>query len=83
MGTERRASNDRRTGSDRRQTENGPPINYERRRAVEARQPELTELHLSEEELKELGFLQPDTAPKSPRSPAPAGKRESHGTDAP
>lgn len=57
MSTERRLPTDRRTGKDRRQTEAGPPTSFERRRTVEARQPELTELHLSEEELKALGFL--------------------------
>ena len=40
-----------------------PPTNFERRRNVEARQPELTELHLSEDELKALGF-----APGKPAS---------------
>ena len=64
--TERRATTDRRSGNDRRQEEQGPPTNYERRRSVEARQPELTELHLSEEELKELGFTQEQPAPKAP-----------------
>jgi hypothetical protein len=48
----------RRRGQDRRETEAGPPTDYERRRAVEARLPELIELHLSEEELRELGFAQ-------------------------
>ena len=47
---------DRRSGKDRRQEEKGPPTNFERRRAIEARQPELTELHMSEDELKALGF---------------------------
>ena len=56
MSTERSLPTDRRTGKDRRQTEAGPPTSFERRRTVEARQPELTELHLSEEELKALGF---------------------------
>ena len=56
MSTERKLPTDRRTGKDRRQTEAGPPTSFERRRTVEARQPELTELHLSEEELKALGF---------------------------
>lgn len=66
MSIERRASNDRRAGNDRRQVEEGPPTRYERRQAVEARQPELTELHLSEKELEELGFLPPQAVPKSP-----------------
>jgi len=56
MSVERRGSMDRRTGKDRRQEEKGPPTNFERRRAIEARQPELTELHMSEDELKALGF---------------------------
>ena len=66
MSVERRTSMDRRTGRDRRQTDDGPPTNYERRRTVEARQPELTELHLSEDELKELGFLPEKPAAKKP-----------------
>ncbi|WP_440111502.1 hypothetical protein [Acidovorax sp. BL-A-41-H1] len=56
MTFERREPVDRRSGSDRRQQEQGPPSTFERRRAVEARQPELTELHLTEDELKALGF---------------------------
>ena len=56
MSVERRGSMDRRSGKDRRQEEKGPPTNFERRRAIEARQPELTELHMSEDELKALGF---------------------------
>lgn len=64
--TERRATTDRRSGKDRRQEEQGPPSNHERRRTVEARQPELTELHLSEEELKEMGFTQEQSVPKTP-----------------
>ncbi|MBV7541910.1 hypothetical protein [Acidovorax sp. sic0104] len=62
--TERRTTTDRRSGKDRRQEEKGPPTNYERRRTVEARQPELTELHLSEDELRALGFAQEDSIPK-------------------
>lgn len=57
MSVERRTTNDRRSGQDRRKKEDGPPAGYERRRAVEPRQPELTELHLSEEELRALGFM--------------------------
>jgi hypothetical protein len=64
--TERRSTNDRRSGKDRRQEEKGPPTNYERRRTVEARQPELTELDLSEEELRALGFTQDEPAPRKP-----------------
>ena len=56
MSTDRRVPTDRRSGRDRRQDEKGPPTNFERRRSVEARQPELTELDLSDEELKALGF---------------------------
>lgn len=63
--TERRATTDRRSGQDRRQDEQGPPTNYERRRTVEARQPELTELHLSDEELQAMGFTQ-DQPPQKP-----------------
>ncbi|WP_426304420.1 hypothetical protein ACN9MJ_16010 [Acidovorax facilis] len=66
MNTDRRVNTDRRNGQDRRQTEKGPPSNYERRRAVEARQPELAELHLDEEELKALGFIKTTSAPQSP-----------------
>ncbi|MDD2178259.1 hypothetical protein OIN59_12530 [Acidovorax sp. D2M1] len=62
MSVERRGSMDRRTSQDRRQEEKGPPTNFERRRAIEARQPELTELHMSEDELRALGFV---PAPKS------------------
>jgi hypothetical protein len=56
MSTDRRVPTDRRSGRDRREDEKGPPTNFERRRTVEARQPELTELNLSDEELKALGF---------------------------
>jgi len=67
--TERRVTTtDRRSGQDRRQTEQGSPTGYERRRAVEARQPELTELHLSEEELEALGFQQAKK-PAQPKKP--------------
>ena len=64
--TERRATTDRRSGKDRRQDEQGPPTGYERRRTVESRQPELTELHLSEEELRALGFTQDPPEPQKP-----------------
>lgn len=64
MSAERRVATDRRSGKDRRLTEAGPPTNFERRRNVEARQPELTELHLSEDELKALGFAPGKPAPK-------------------
>lgn len=64
MSVERRVASDRRSGKDRRETEAGPPTNFERRRTVEARQPELTELHLSEDELKALGFAPGKSAPQ-------------------
>lgn len=64
MSVERRVASDRRSGKDRRETEAGPPTNFERRRNVEARQPELTELHLSEDELKALGFAPGTPAPQ-------------------
>lgn len=54
---DRRQTTNRRSGQDRRQEEQGPPTSYERRRSIEPRQPELTELELSEEELKALGFV--------------------------
>ena len=54
---DRRQTTDRRSGQDRRQKEQGAPTSYERRRSIEPRQPELTELELSEEELKALGFV--------------------------
>lgn len=56
MTTDRRAPVDRRSGKDRRQEEKGPPSSFERRRTVEARQPEMVELQVTEEELKALGF---------------------------
>jgi hypothetical protein len=66
MTTDRRAPVDRRAGRDRRQDEKGPPTNFERRRTVEARQPELTELDVSDEELKALGFGSDEAPPKKP-----------------
>ncbi|WP_081679666.1 hypothetical protein [Acidovorax sp. JHL-9] len=63
---DRRQNIDRRSGQDRRQQEQGPPTSYERRRSIEPRQPELTELELSDEELKALGFI-----PASPDQPSP------------
>lgn len=64
-GTDRRSHHDRRSGIDRRQQEAGPPTAYERRRAIEPRQPDVTELSLSPEELKALGFTRApdDSAP--------------------
>lgn len=64
MTADRRAPTDRRAGRDRRQDENGPPTNFERRRTVEARQPELVELDVSDEELKALGFGHRESPPK-------------------
>ena len=66
MSLERRTTNDRRSGQDRRQNEDGPTAGYERRRTVEPRQPELTELHLSEDELRELGFMPAAVTPQKP-----------------
>lgn len=57
MTVEHRRGAERRSGKDRRQVENGPPTNYERRRAIEARQPELIEVHMSEDEIRALGFV--------------------------
>ena len=62
---EQRHETDRRSGQDRRQQEQGPPTSFEQRRTIEARQPELTELELSDEELKALGFT-PPTQPIQP-----------------
>jgi hypothetical protein len=59
---ERRHETYRRSGQDRRQQEQGPPASFEQHRTIEARQPELTELELSDEELKALGFT-PSTQP--------------------
>ncbi|MFN3375155.1 MAG: hypothetical protein ACK40S_01195 [Burkholderiaceae bacterium] len=50
---------DRRSGKDRRESDEGPPDRFERRRSVEPRQPEVVELELSEEELRALGFAPP------------------------
>ena len=47
---------DRRSGTDRRQREDGPPGKHERRRSIEHRQPEVRELYLSHEEMVALGF---------------------------
>ncbi|MGD9773218.1 hypothetical protein [Diaphorobacter sp.] len=54
---DRRQIDDRRSGHDRRQIDQGPPTIFERRNGVEPRQPEVIELELSEEELRKLGFL--------------------------
>ena len=67
MTKDRRAPVDRRSGRDRRQEEKGPPSSFERRRAIEARQPEMVELQVTEEELKALGFgTAAQTPPKKP-----------------
>lgn len=64
-GSDRRNMSDRRQGRDRRLAEAGPPTPYERRRTIEARQPEVAELDLSPDELEALGFKRArgDTAP--------------------
>ncbi|MFN4118922.1 hypothetical protein [Acidovorax sp.] len=68
MSTDRRAPIDRRTGRDRRQDEKGPPTAFERRRTVEARQPEMVEVQVTEEELKAMGFDSP-AEPAAPEKP--------------
>lgn len=60
---DRNVLHDRRSGTDRRQREDGPPGKHERRRSIEHRQPEVRELYLSHEEMLALGFG---------RAPAPA-----------
>lgn len=55
----RTSPHDRRSGKDRRESDQGPPDRFERRRSVEPRQPEVVELELSEEELRALGFAPP------------------------
>jgi hypothetical protein len=60
---DRRTIVDRRSGKDRRQVELGPPGAFERRRSIEARQPEMVEIELSEDELRALGFVSAGTAP--------------------
>lgn len=57
MSTPQSAAQDRRTGKDRRQEELGPPSGYERRRSVEPRLPEVTELEVTEDQFREFGFL--------------------------
>lgn len=64
--TQRTTKIERRLSRDRRQEEQGPPASQERRRAVEARQPETTELHLSEEEFRALGFTPPAPGVQKP-----------------
>ncbi len=54
---------ERRSGQDRRQREDGPPDRHERRLAVEPRQPEVRELHLSPQELEAMGFTQAPAVP--------------------
>ncbi|MFN9476000.1 hypothetical protein [Acidovorax sp.] len=51
-----RSVHERRSGTDRRQREDGPPGKHERRRSIEHRQPEVRELYLSHEEMLALGF---------------------------
>ena len=63
-GSDRRSHHDRRSGVDRRQQETASPVDYERRRSVEPRQPDVTELNLTPEELEALGFTRaPGDAP--------------------
>jgi len=64
-GPDRRSHHDRRSGVDRRQQETASPLSYERRRSVEPRQPDVTELNLTPEELEALGFTRApgDAAP--------------------
>jgi len=68
MTFERKEPVDRRAGSDRRQDELGPPSNFERWRTMKARQPKLTQLHLTDDALKTLGFAvaKPPDAPTKP-----------------
>jgi hypothetical protein len=51
---------ERRSGRDRRQRDSGPPDGWERRRSVEARKPEVTELEFTP---SQWGVLQGDTLP--------------------
>jgi len=51
---------DRRSGLDRRQRDSGPPDGWERRRSVEPRKPEVTELEFTP---SQWGALQGDTLP--------------------
>lgn len=47
---------DRRSGTGRRHEETGPPSSFERRRSIESRKPDVTELELSPEELDAFDF---------------------------
>lgn len=68
---DKQAPDDRRSGKDRRQREDGPPDKHERRRAVEPRQPEVRELHLSPEEWVAMGFGNGQAAePATPKKPS-------------
>ena len=51
---------DRRSGRDRRQRDSGPPDGWERRRSVEPRKPEVTELEFTP---SQWGILHGDTLP--------------------
>ena len=45
---------ERRSGVDRRDVDNGPPGKHERRRGVESRKPEVTEIEMSDSEWTRL-----------------------------
>lgn len=57
---------DRRSGKDRRQSDQGPPSTRERRTTVEPRLPEMVEIQVTDEELRSLGFA-PPTPPAEPK----------------
>lgn len=63
---------ERRTGLDRRQRDSGPPDGWERRRSVEPRKPEVTELEFTP---SQWGALHGDTTPgdtgQTPSAPDP------------
>lgn len=63
---DKKTPDERRSGQDRRQKEDGPPDKHERRRAIEPRQPDVSELHLSPEEFEAMGFTQAPAAPRQP-----------------
>ncbi len=57
---------ERRAGPDRRATEGPPPGRRERRRGIEARRPEVSELQLSSAEWAALNAAVMPSAPKLP-----------------
>ena len=74
---------DRRTGRDRRQKDAEPPKGIERRRGIEPRKPEVSELQISESDWGRLEAAVtlpvktpalPDSSPAPPAPPAPAVK---------